>query len=333
MKWMECVPNFSEGRDPVAIEAIAGAMRQVEGAYLLHVDSERDTNRCVMTLMGSPEALEQALFEGIRVATDVLDLRKHRGSHPRMGAADVVPFVPWLGTDMADCVATAERVGHRVGEALGLPGWLYGGAARQPENSYLHDIRRGQFEGLARKLERKVPDFGPRRVHPSAGAVAVGARPVLVAMNCTLDTDDVRLAKDLASRIREFQHVRRATDGAVRTRSKVGLPGLRAMGWFSTRDARAQVTMNLTNTHDAPPHRVFETLERLCTLTGTSILGTELVGMIPEALLAQAGQHFSPSSADSVSVGIQKLRLGVLHDFDPEDRIIERVMAQRGLGG
>jgi glutamate formiminotransferase / formiminotetrahydrofolate cyclodeaminase len=333
MKWMECVPNFSEGRNPAAIEAIAAAMRQVEGAHLLHVDPERDTNRCVMTLMGSPEALEKALFEGIRVATEILDLREHRGSHPRMGVADVVPFVPWLGTDVADCIAVAERVGHRVGEALDLPGWFYGAAARQPENSYLHDIRRGQFEGLSRKLEGKAPDFGPRSAHPSAGAIAVGARPVLVAMNCTLDSDDVRLAKDLAARIREFQHVRRSTDGSVHSRSKVGLPGLRAMGWFSARDSRAQVTMNLTNTQDAPPHRVFEALDRLCALTRTSILGTELVGMIPEALLAEAGQHFSPSSADSVSIGIQKLRLGVLHEFDPEDRIIERVMTQRGLGG
>lgn len=329
---MECVPNFSEGRDLAAIEAISEAMRQVDGAHLLHVDPERDTHRCVMTLMGRSESLEEALFQGIRVAVERLDLRKHSGSHPRMGAVDVVPFVPWVGTDLSDCVAAAKRLSERLGAELGLPGWLYGAAARAPENRYLHDIRRGQFEGLQRKFERKPPDFGPRLAHPSAGAVAVGARPVLVAMNCTLDTDDVRLAKDLAARIREFQHVRRASDGAVRSRSKVGLPGLRTMGWFSARDARAQVTMNLTNTVDAPPHLVFEALDRLCRLTRTSILGTEWVGMIPEDLLAQAGEHFNPSASDSVSAGIRKLRLGVLHDFDPSERIIERVMRRMGLG-
>jgi glutamate formiminotransferase len=330
---MECVPNFSEGRDQEAIEAIAAAMRQVDGAFLLHVDPECDTHRCVMTLMGRAESLEEALFHGIRVAVASLDLRKHKGSHPRMGVADVVPFVPWIGTDLSECVAVAERLSERLGKELGLPGWLYGAAARRPENRYLHDIRRGQFEGLQRKLERKRPDFGPDLAHPSAGAIAVGARPVLVAMNCTLDTDDVRLAKELAARIREFQRVRRTADGAVRSRSKVGLPGLRAMGWFSARDARAQVTMNLTNTRDAPPHLVFEALDRLCILSGTAIVGTELVGMIPENLLAQAGVFFDPSASDKVSAGIQNLRLGVLHEFRANERIVERVMVRLGLGG
>lgn len=333
MSWVECVPNFSEGRDLSVVESIASAMRQVNGAHLLHVDPESDTNRCVMTLMGPSSAVEDALFEGIRVASEVLDLRKHHGSHPRMGAADVVPFVPWGDTDISDCAASASRLAARVGGELELPGWLYGAAAVHAENHYLHDIRRGQFEGLEAKFKEKRVDFGPQSPHPSAGAVAIGARPLLVAMNCTLDTDDVRLAKNLAARLREFQNVRRSTDGAVRSRSKVGLPGLRAMGWYSARDGRAQVTMNLTNTNDAPPHLVFEALSRLCALTRNSVLGTELVGMIPERLLVQAGAYFSPSSSDSVAAGIKNLRLGVIHNFVPEERIIERVLAHRGLSG
>jgi glutamate formiminotransferase/formiminotetrahydrofolate cyclodeaminase len=333
MNWVECVPNFSEGRDLSVVESIAESMRQIKGAHLLHVDPESDTNRCVMTLIGQPSAIEDALFEGIRVAAELLDLRKHHGSHPRMGVADVVPFVPWVGTDLADCSGSATRLAGRVGRELKLPGWLYGAAARHPENRYLHDIRRGQFEGLEGKFKEKLVDFGPQFPHPSAGALAIGARPVLVAMNCTLDTDDVRLAKNLAARLREFQNVRRSTDGAVSSRNKVGLPGLRAMGWYSSRDGRAQVTMNLTNTNDAPPHLVFEALNRLCALTQNAIVGTELVGLIPEALLLQAGQYFSPSSSDGVAAGIQNLRLGVIHNFEPEERIIERVLVRRGLSG
>ena len=329
--WVEAVPNFSEGRDLDKVQGIAEAMAQVEGAHLLHVDSERDTNRCVMTLMGAPAAVEEALFLGVKQATETIDLRTHVGSHPRMGAADVVPFVPWAGVEMEDCVTIAERLGQRIGTELELPGWFYGAASARPENRYLHDLRRGQFEGLGEKFSRKSVDFGPQTPHVSAGAVAIGARPVLVAMNCTLDVEDVRLAKALAARIRELQHVRRSTDGDVTSRRSVGLPGVRALGWFSARDRRAQVTMNLTNTQKAPPHLVYESLTRLCRLTRTNIVGTELIGMIPEGLLAEAGSYFEPSSSDSIEAGIRKLRLGVMHDFKADERIIERALLSRGL--
>ena len=232
---------------------------------------------------------------------------------------------------MADAVASARRLGERVGSELELPGWYYGAAALSDSNRYLHDIRRGQFEGLARKMAAKIPDFGPSKVHPSAGASAIGARTVLVAMNCTLDTDDVRLAKALAGRIRELQHVRRSTDGEITERRSVGLPGLRALGCFSQRDGRAQVTMNLTDVRKSPPHVVFEALSELGDLTRTQIVGTELVGMIPRALLVQAGAAMEPSASDAVSAGIRGLRLGVLHDFQAQERIVERAMATHGL--
>ena len=332
MQWIEAVPNFSEGRDVESIEAIAQAMRGVPGAHVLHVDSERDTHRTVMTLMGHSSAVEEALFRGIRCSLEHIDLCEHAGSHPRMGAADVIPFVPWgEGVQMAEAVSAAHRLGQRVGSDLGLPGWFYGAAARSDSNRYLHDIRRGQFEGLSKKLATKQVDFGPQEIHPTGGASAIGARGVLVAMNCTLDTEDVRLAKALAARIRELQHVRRSTDGEVTRRESIGLPGLRALGWFSERDGRAQVTMNLTDVQRSPPHVVFEALRKLGDLTRTQIVGTELIGMIPRSLLLQAGAAMDPSASDAVAAGIRGLRLGVLHDFQPQNRIVERAMEAQGL--
>ena len=333
MRLVEAVPNFSEGRNPTQIARIADAMAAVSEVALLHVDPERDTHRVVMTLMGAPEAVEEALFRGISEAVSCLDLREHAGSHPRMGAADVVPLVPWCGVSMSECVDIARRLGERLGRELGLPGWFYGAAAMRPENRYLHDSRRGQFEGLSRKMAQKEVDFGPQIPHPTAGATAVGARGVLVAMNCTLSTDDVRLAKDLARQIREFQHVRRASDGGVTQRQAVGMAGLRALGWYSQRDERAQVTMNLTNVQESPPHRVVQRLSQLCSLTNTEILGTELVGMIPESLLREAGHALDPADSDLVGAGIKNLRLGILHDFVPEERIVERVLVKHGLVG
>ena len=333
MRVLEAVPNFSEGRDTDVVARIASAMHGVAGVRVLHVDPEADTHRSVMTLLGNPEAVEEALFRGISASIQSIDMTRHSGSHPRMGAADVVPFVPWTGTSMEDCIQSARRLGHRLGKELGLPGWFYGAAALSPEARYLHDLRRGQFEGLPRKLLSKPVDFGPQSMHPTAGATAVGARGVLVALNCTISTDDVAVAKKMAGSLREFQKVRRGEDGAVVQRVSAGLPGLRALGWFSKRDGLAQVTMNLTNIQEAPPHRVFQQLSQLCSAVGIEIRGSELVGMIPEALLRKAGEALKPSSPDPVSAGIHALRLGVMHDFDPEERIIERVLQRVDASG
>ena len=333
MNTLEAVPNFSEGRDPDAVARIASAMEGVPGAQLLHVDPEADTHRSVMTLLGKAEAVEEALFRGVAAAIESIDMTHHTGSHPRMGAADVVPLVPWAGTRMDDCIQSAHRLGHRLGEELDLPGWFYGAAALSPEAVYLHDLRWGEFEGLSKKLLSKAVDFGPQSMHPTAGATAVGARGLLVALNCTISTDDVALARKMAGSLREFQKVRRARDGSVVQRVSEGLPGLRALGWYSKRDGLAQVTMNLTNTDEAPPHRVFQRLSQMCSAEGIEIRGSELVGMIPEVLLRAAGQDMEPSSTDPVSAGIRALRLGVLHDFDPEERIIEWVLRRVDASG
>jgi len=320
---VECVPNFSEGRDPARVAAVADAARGHGRAQVLHVDPEWDTNRFVMTLMGPGEAVAEAAFRSVEAAVRHLDMRQHQGSHPRMGAADVCPFIPWSGVDMATCVALAEGVAERCAEALDLPVWLYGAAARQPENRYLADIRRGQFEGLAGMLERNPPDFGPATPHPTAGALAVGAREVLIAWNVTLDTDNVALARDIASKVREFQRVERDVSG---------LAGVRALGWMSQRDGAAQVTMNLTRWTEAPPHVVFETVAQLARDAGASIRGSELVGMVPIEALLQAGRHFGETSLDDtklVSRAVSALGLGEIVDFNPRERILEWVLEDR----
>ena len=333
MKWVESVPNFSVGRDSEGVARIASALDSVSGAYLLHVDPEYDTNRCVMTVIGEPEAVGEAVFLAVREAMQCIDMNTHTGSHPRMGATDVLPFVPWSGISTEECVALAHEVGARIGEELSLPGWFYGAARRLDSNRYLHDIRRGQFEGLPRKLERKVVDFGPQQPHPTAGALAVGVRPILVAMNCTLDSSDVRVARSIAAQLREFQQVRLNANGGVEERVSVGIPGLRALGWYSDRDGFSQVTMNLTDIVQSPPHRVFSRLLALVEEGGGRILGTELVGMIPEKLLLEAGLHVEPNSRNLLSDGMRFLRLGEMHPFVAEERIIERCLDARGILG
>ena len=333
MKWVESVPNFSVGRDSAAVASIASALDSVTGAHLLHVDPEDDTNRCVMTLIGEPEAVGEAVFRAVREAMQCIDMNRHTGTHPRMGATDVLPFVPWSGISVAECVELAHDIGVRIGEELALPGWFYGDAREADSNRYLHDIRRGQFERLAGKFERKVVDFGPQEPHPTAGAIAVGVRPILVAMNCTLDSRDVAEAQCIASQLREFQHVRRSANGEIVQRVSAGMPGLRALGWFSERDGFSQVTMNVTDIVQSPPYRVFARLLELVEQRGGRVLGTELVGMIPEKLVLEAGLHVDSNSVNPLSEGIRFLRLGAMHPFEAEQRIIECCLDARGILG
>lgn len=332
MSLVECVPNFSEGRDSARVAAIADAARDHGRARVLHVDPERDTNRFVLTLMGPGEEVAEAAFHAVQAAVSNLDMRQHQGSHPRMGAADVCPFIPWNGVNMETCVDLAEGLAQRCAEELDLPVWLYGAAARQPWNRYLADIRRGQFEGLAGMLQRNPPDFGPATPHPTAGALAVGAREVLIAWNVTLDTDDVALARSIASGVREFQHVDRDAAGRAVCRETGGLPGVRALGWMSQRDGAAQVTMNLTRWREAPPHVVYEALAQLARDAGISIRGSELVGMVPLEALRQAGQHFGEEGLDDtelVARAVSALGLGEIVEFNPHERILEWVLEDR----
>jgi glutamate formiminotransferase/formiminotetrahydrofolate cyclodeaminase len=233
---------------------------------------------------------------------------------------------------MATCVALAEGLAERCAEELDLPVWLYGAAARQTWNRYLADIRRGEFEGLAGMLQRNPPDFGPVTPHPTAGALAVGAREVLIAWNVTLDSDDVTLARDIASKVREFQRVERDESGRVLRREGGGLAGVRALGWMSERDGAAQVTMNLTRWRQAPPHLVFDAVAQFARDAGANIRGSELVGMVPLEALLQAGRHFGETSLDDtklVSRAVSALGLGEIVDFNPRERILEWVLEDR----
>lgn len=272
---IEAVPNFSEGRRAEVVEAIVQAI-QAPGVLLLDRSSDADHNRSVVTVVGSPAAVVEGLFRAVAVAAAQIDLFQHRGEHPRLGAADVVPLVPIAGITLEECVALAHGLGQRIGAELGLPVYLYAAAATRPERRKLPDIRRGEFEGLLEciHLPERAPDYGPVRVGP-AGAVVVGARPFLVAYNIYLGTDDVELAKTIAKAVRE---------------SSGGLPAVQARGMLV--GGQAQVSMNLLDTGVTPLHVVFDEVARLAAQHGTPLVRSELIGLIPEEVMLQAAAHF-----------------------------------------
>lgn len=264
---VECVPNVSEGRRGDAIDRMAHAIRAVDGVRLLDRTSDVDHNRSVFTFAGAPAAVESAAHALVEVALREIDLRVHRGEHPRIGAVDVVPFVPLAGTTMDECVELAHRFGRAVAERHGLPVYFYAKAATRPDRVRLPDIRKPRFEGLAAAIATThVPDAGPARVHPTAGALVTGARPPLIAFNIELDTTDVALAKRIAREIRE---------------SSGGLPAVQALGFELTDPPRAQVSLNLLDTSVTSLARVWAEVERRAASAGVRILRGELVGLMP----------------------------------------------------
>jgi len=280
MSRFECVPNFSEGRDPAKIDRIAGAAREVPDVTVLDVERNADHNRCVISLVGEGDALIEAVLRMMRVATASIDLTHHTGEHPRMGATDVVPFVPLGSSTMADAVKLAERLGERIAKELGIPVYLYAAAARRPERSDLAKVREGQFEGIRDSIASdpaRAPDFGEAKVHPTAGAVAVGARPILIAYNAYLTTPDVGIAKKIAKAVR-------ARDG--------GLPEVKALGFDIQERHRAQVSMNLTDYRVSPVHRALEAVRREGQRYGVGVEESEIVGLIPEDALFDAAEYY-----------------------------------------
>jgi len=268
---VECVPNFSEGRDAATIDALRSAITAVAGVQLLDVQSDTAHNRSVFTFVGNPAAVVEAAFAATRVATDRIDLTKHSGEHPRMGATDVVPFVPVTGVTMPECVGLARQLGERVGKELAIPVFLYARAATRPDHERLPDIRKGEFEALrARAL---APDFGPPKVHPTAGATAIGARPFLVAFNVYLDTQEIGVAKEIAKQIRT---------------SSGGLPGVQASGFIV--DGLAQVSMNLLDIDITSPAVVFNAIKARAEKQGVGVQYSEIVGLVPERALVGAAE-------------------------------------------
>ncbi len=311
-KLVECVPNFSEGRRPEVIEAIVAAIRTASPVQVLDVSSDADHNRTVVTFVGEPEAVVTAAFAGIKTAADLIDLDHHRGEHPRLGATDVVPFIPVRNLAMADCVALAHRLGERVGAELGIPVYLYEAAATRPERVNLADIRKGEYELLKAEIssnERRLPDYGPRVVGP-AGATVIGARPFLIAYNLYLDTAEVEVAEKIARAVRHLSG---------------GLRFVKGKGFLV--DGRAQVSLNLTDFTKTPIARVQELVKREAERYGARVLRAELVGLIPQQALVDAAQWYlqldnlrpdmilehqlsAPPATDTDTVFIEKVAAG-----------------------
>ena len=268
MRVVECVPNFSEGRRPEVVADIVAAITAVQGVRLLDFSSDASHNRSVVTFVGTPEAVETAAFAGIARARDLIDMEQHHGEHPRLGATDVVPFVPIAGVTMAECIDVARSLGRRVGQELRIPVYLYEEAATRPERRNLADVRRGEYEGLKSTIgtPERAPDFGPPSVHPTAGATVIGARMPLIAFNVNLGTSDVEIAKRIARAVRG---------------SGGGLVYVKALGIMLEEKHVAQVSMNLVNYVKTPIHRVLEMVRREAARYGVAVVETELIGLTP----------------------------------------------------
>jgi len=274
---VECVPNFSEGRDKSKVDAIIEAMK-MDGVYLLDREMDADHNRCVITLAGERDAVQEAAIRGVGKASELIDLNKHQGAHPRLGAADIVPFIPIEGVSIADCVAMARHVGEQIWKRFQIPVYLYEEAAATPERQNLENIRRGQFEGIRDDIAinpARKPDFGDPRLHPSAGACVVGARKFLIAYNIFLNTSDVDIAKKIAKAVRF---------------SSGGLRFVKAAGFLVR--GQAQVSMNLTDFEQTPIHRVFEMVSAEAERYGVVPSSSEIVGLVPKKALEQAAEWF-----------------------------------------
>lgn len=276
-KLVECIPNFSEGRRPEIVEAIVKAIRDVAGVIVLNYSSDPDHNRSVVTFVGAPEVVVEAAFAGIQVASKLIDMEQHQGTHPRLGATDVVPFVPLAGTTMDECVTLAQQLGKRVGDELGIPVYLYEAAATRPERKLLEQVRRGQYETLKTTIANdpdRIPDYGPSKIG-SAGAIIIGARNPLVAFNVYLTTDDVKIAQKIARTIR-------ASSG--------GFPHVKALGMLV--NGRAQISMNFTNTSETPLISVMEIIRREAERAGVAIYRSELIGLISNSVLIDVASAY-----------------------------------------
>lgn len=277
---IECVPNFSEGRDPAKVDAIVSAMSSVSGVYVLDHEMDADHNRCVITLAGEPDAVAEAALRGVGKAMELIDLTKHTGAHPRVGASDVIPFIPIEGVTIEDCVALARRTGHEIWARYRIPVFFYEAAALRPDRVNLENVRRGQFEGLRAEMKHnhdRQPDVGEPKLHPTAGVAVVGARKFLVAYNVNLNTSDVRIANKIAKAIRF---------------SSGGLRYVKSMGVELKARNLAQVSINLTDFEQTPMHRVYEMVKREAERYGAAPVGSEIVGLIPKKAIEMAADFF-----------------------------------------
>ena len=337
---VECVPNFSEGVNNEIIKSITSQIEKTEGVKLLNVDPNPDYNRTVVTFVGDPEGVEEAAYRATEKAAELIDMTQHHGGHPRMGATDVVPFVPVSGVKMEDCIQIAHRYAQRVGERLGIPVYLYEEAATRPERRNLATVRRGEYEGLPEKLKDPQwrPDYGPSQFNPKSGATIAGARFFLIAYNVNLSTNDKDIAHEIALRIRESGRPLRDKEGKIvkdeegKTKRIPGsLKAVKAIGVLLEEQDIAQVSINLVNYNITPPHKAFEEVRKEAKSLGVEVTGSEIVGLTPKEALLQAGRYWltekgqSPdlSEKELIEVSIDYLGLSQLAPFIPEEKIIE----------
>lgn len=345
-KLVECVPNFSEGRDMAVINAITREIETTDGVKLLDVDPGADTNRTVVTFIGSPKAIKDAAYKAIRKAAELIDMRKHHGAHARLGATDVCPFVPVSEVTMEDCVQLAHELGQAVANGLNIPVYLYENAATKPERKNLANIRKGEYEGLTEKLRdpQWQPDYGEATFNPKSGATVIGAREFLIAYNVNLNTRDRRLAHDIALTIREAGRAKRDVNGVI-VRDDNGkaikisgtFKAVKAVGWYIDEYEQAQVSMNLINYKITPPHIAFDEICRLAEIKGLRVTGSELVGLIPLAPMLEAGRYYLNRQGKSsgvpedelIKVAVKSMGMNDITEFDPKKKIIEYQFGER----
>jgi len=340
MKLVECVPNFSEGRDLAKISAITKEIEATPKVKLLDIDPGDSTNRTVVTFIGTPEAAKDAAFKAIKKAAEVIDMSKHSGAHSRMGATDVCPFVPVTGVTMEDCIQMARELGERVSIELGIPVYLYEEAAQKADRKNLATIRVGQYEGLEDKLKDPewAPDYGEPKFNAKAGATVIGAREFLIAYNINLNTTDSALARHIAFNLREKGRAKRDEDGKIirdKEDKSIKIPGkfkeVKAVGWYVEDYGIAQISINFTNYKISPPHLVFDEAIKEAEQIGLRVTGSELVGLIPKEAMLLAGRHYLNKQGNSpgvpeeelIRVAVLSLGLNDVAPFDKQKKIIE----------
>ncbi len=349
MALVECVPNFSEGRDKNIIKAITDEIKATENVTLLDVDPGEATNRTVVTLAGTPDGVIEASFNAIKKAKELIDMSKHHGAHPRMGAADVCPLVPISGITIEECVELAHKLAKRVGDELNIPVYLYEYAATSPNRKSLADVRKGEYEALEEKLKDPfwAPDYGPAKFDPGAGATIIGVREFLIAYNIDLNTRDKKLAREIALNIREAGRAKRDKNGkiirdesgkAIKVNGK--LKCTRAVGWYIDEYSMAQVSINLTDYKITPIYRVFDVCCKEADKIGLRVTGSEIVGLIPRDALLEAGKYYLSKQGKTpgvpekelIRIAIQTLGLSDVKPFIPEEKVIEyRVESRKSL--
>jgi glutamate formiminotransferase/formiminotetrahydrofolate cyclodeaminase len=343
---IECVPNFSEGRDLSIIRKITDEIEKIDGVRLLDVDPGKATHRTVVTFVGHPKAVIEAAYQAIKKAAELIDMSKHSGEHPRMGATDVCPLIPISGISMEETAAYAHELGKRVGETLDIPIFMYESAATKPERQNLATIRAGEYEGMATKLKdpKWYPDYGTNTFNEKAGATVIGARDFLVAYNVNLNTTSVRRANSVAFDVRENGRIQTDAKGKNVLDAQgepVRIPGtcksVKAIGWYIEEYGIAQISMNLTNINDTPLHIAFDACCNSAQSRGLRVTGSELVGLVPKSVLVDAGKHFlrqqkrsvGISERELIHIAVRTLGLDELTPFDPSKKVIEYLMEDK----